>query len=88
MGENGGNIVNIVLISSMGMAGQSHSAAAREAVKNLSMTLGTEWASKECSQSKSLLFLLSLFFKNFKTTNENFVKIKKSVIESFFREFK
>jgi len=46
MGENGGNIVNIVLISSMGMAGQSHSAAAREAVKNLSMTLGTEWASK------------------------------------------
>ena len=25
MGENGGNIVNIVLISSMGMAGQSHS---------------------------------------------------------------
>jgi len=44
MGENGGNIVNIVLISSMGMAGQSHSAAAREAVKNLSMSLGAEWA--------------------------------------------
>lgn len=46
MGENGGQIVNIVLISSMGMAGQSHSAAAREAVKNLSITLGAEWASK------------------------------------------
>ena len=46
MGEHGGNIVNIVLISSMGMAGQSHSAAAREAVKNLSITLGTEWAPK------------------------------------------
>jgi len=46
MGENGGQIVNIVLISSMGMAGQSHSAAAREAVKNLSMTLGAEWAAK------------------------------------------
>ena len=46
MGENGGQIVNIVLISEMGMAGQSHSAAAREAVKNLSMTLGAEWASK------------------------------------------
>ena len=46
MGENGGNIVNIVLISSMGMTGQSHSAAAREAVKNLSMTLGAEWAPK------------------------------------------
>ena len=60
MGKNGGNIVNIVLISSMGMTGQSHSgsqpnsktsklenlAAAREAVKNLSMTLGAEWAPK------------------------------------------
>merc|ERR1712227_454519 len=34
MGENGGNIVNIVLISSMGMAGQSHSAAAKTAVEN------------------------------------------------------
>ena len=60
MGENGGNIVNIVLISSMGMAGQSHSAAAREAVKNLSMTLGTEWASKECSQ-----FNIWVFFQKF-----------------------
>ena len=46
MGEHGGNIVNIVLISSMGAAGISHSAAAREAVKNLSMSLGAEWAQK------------------------------------------
>ena len=29
MGENGGNIVNIVLISSMGMTGQSHSGKKR-----------------------------------------------------------
>jgi NAD(P)-dependent dehydrogenase (short-subunit alcohol dehydrogenase family) len=47
MGENGGNIVNIVLISGMGMAGQSHSAAAREGVKNMSMCLGAEWADKD-----------------------------------------
>lgn len=46
MGGNGGQIVNIVLIGSMGMAGISHSAASREAVKNLSQTLGAEWASK------------------------------------------
>ena len=46
MGENGGKIVNIVLMSEMGLAGMSHSAAAREAVKNLSITLGTEWAEK------------------------------------------
>ena len=44
MEAHGGYIVNIVLISSMGMAGQSHSAAAREAVKNLSMSMGAEWA--------------------------------------------
>jgi len=47
MSEHGGNIVNIVLISSMGAAGISHSAAAREAVKNLSMSLGAEWAQKD-----------------------------------------
>ena len=44
MGENGGKIVNIVLMSEMGLAGMSHSAAAREAVKNLAITLGAEWA--------------------------------------------
>ena len=36
MKENGGNIVNIVTINRMGMAGMAHSGAARAGVKNLS----------------------------------------------------
>ncbi|CBY30579.1 unnamed protein product [Oikopleura dioica] len=44
MKENGGKIVNIVTINRMGMAGMAHSGAARAGVKNLSMSLGAEWA--------------------------------------------
>merc|ERR1712130_25929 len=44
MKENGGKIVNIVTINRMGMAGMAHSGAARAAVKNLSQSLGAEWA--------------------------------------------
>lgn len=43
MKENGGNIVNIVTINRMGMAGMAHSGAARAGVKNLSQSLGAEW---------------------------------------------
>jgi len=43
MKEHGGNIVNIVTINRMGMAGMAHSGAARAAVKNLSQSLGCEW---------------------------------------------
>jgi len=43
MKENGGNIVNIVTINRMGMAGMAHSGAARAGVKNLSQSLGCEW---------------------------------------------
>ena len=57
MGEHGGNIVNIVLISSMGCAGISHSAASREAVKNLSMSLGAEWASKGIQGNREVYFV-------------------------------
>jgi len=44
MKENGGKIVNIVTINRMGMAGMAHSGAARAGVKNLSQSLGAEWA--------------------------------------------
>lgn len=46
MGENGGHIVNIVTTNRTGMAGLSHTSAARAGVKSLSQSIGVEWARK------------------------------------------
>merc|ERR1712227_1052355 len=43
MKENGGQIVNIVTTNRTGMAGLSHTGAARAGVKSLSQSMGAEW---------------------------------------------
>ncbi|XP_019616571.1 PREDICTED: peroxisomal trans-2-enoyl-CoA reductase-like [Branchiostoma belcheri] len=45
MGENGGAVVNIILLTSKGRPGIAHSAAARAGIANLSKSLAVEWAS-------------------------------------------
>ena len=42
MGENGGHIVNIVTTNRTGMAGLSHTSAARAGVKSLSQSIGND----------------------------------------------
>eukprot|EP00058_Branchiostoma_floridae_P017529 XP_002603017.1 hypothetical protein BRAFLDRAFT_59435 [Branchiostoma floridae] len=44
MAENGGAVVNIVLLISKGRPGIAHSAAARAGIDNLSKSLAVEWA--------------------------------------------
>ncbi|TYZ64366.1 hypothetical protein PybrP1_000278 [[Pythium] brassicae (nom. inval.)] len=45
MKENGGNIVNIILVIGNGYPLMAHSAAARAGIENLTKSLGVEWAS-------------------------------------------
>ena len=42
MSENGGHVVNIVTTNRTGMAGLSHTSAARAGVKSLSQSIGND----------------------------------------------
>lgn len=44
MGENGGRVVNITMLTSRGFPGMAHSVAARAGVEAMSRTLAVEWA--------------------------------------------